>query len=126
MNLNALMEKIKTNPDYPKVGMILCHNGVVRETSRDGRQVSGIEIKINLAALEKIIAEQKSRPGIMDVLVELADEGRTLAVGEDVMYIVVAGDIRDRVISCLTDTLNAIKSSVTSKTEFFLKGEPHE
>lgn len=123
MNLNALREQIKNHPDYPKVGMVLCHNGVVRETSRDGRRVSGIKITANREKLEQIISEHKARPGIVEILVELADEGRVLSVGEDVMYIVVAGDIRERVIGCLTDTLNAVKSSVTSKTEYFLEGE---
>ena len=36
--LEPLVEKIKQHPDYPKAGMILCHNGVVRQTSRDGRR----------------------------------------------------------------------------------------
>jgi len=35
------------------------------------------------------------------------------------MLLVVAGDIRENVISTLRDTLNAIKTTVTSKTEFF-------
>jgi molybdopterin synthase catalytic subunit len=43
-----------------------------------------------------------------------------LKVGEDVMYIVVAGDIRENVISTLQDTLNTIKSTVTQKTQFFV------
>jgi len=42
-----------------------------------------------------------------------------LAVGDDVMFIVVAGDIRETVIKTLTDTLNQIKSEVTKKTQIF-------
>ena len=45
-------------------------------------------------------------------------EDRDLSLGDDVMLLLVAGDIRDRVIPVLTDTLNAIKSTVTAKTEF--------
>ena len=33
------------------------------------------------------------------------------------MYLVVAGDVREKVITILKDTLDAIKSSVTRKTE---------
>jgi hypothetical protein len=33
---------------------------------------------------------------------------------------VVAGDIRENVITILNDTLNAIKTTVTQKTEFFV------
>jgi molybdopterin synthase catalytic subunit len=121
MDLNALRNKIKDHPDFGNVGMVLCHNGVVRSTSRDGRRVSGISINIDRERLAAIIAKQKALPGIVDVLVELADEGRVLAVGEDVMFIVVAGDIREHVITCLTDTLNSIKATVTSKTEYFIE-----
>ena len=46
MRLIDLIEKIKERPDYPKVGMILCHNGVVRHTSRDGREVFGMRISL--------------------------------------------------------------------------------
>ena len=37
----------------------------------------------------------------------------------DYNFLVVAGDIRENVIQVLIDTLNAIKTTVTSKTEFF-------
>jgi molybdopterin synthase catalytic subunit len=36
------------------------------------------------------------------------------------MLLVVAGDIRENVITVLGDTLNAIKTTVTQKTEFFV------
>lgn len=100
--------------------MILSHNGIVRETSRSGEKVSGISITVDNKALERIITTNKSRPGIVEILVEIADEGKTLNVGDDVMYIVVAGDIRENVIETLTDTLNQIKKTVTGKTEFFI------
>ena len=41
------------------------------------------------------------------------------AVGDDVMLLVVAGDVRENVIAVLTDTLEDIKGTVTAKTEFF-------
>jgi len=119
MNLAGLIEQIKKHPEYDNVGMILCHNGVVRGTSRDGRKVSGLKIAVDHAQLKKIIDENKKRPGIVEILVEIA-ENMDLYVGEDVMFLVVAGDIRDNVIMTLNDTLNAIKTTVTKKTEFFV------
>jgi molybdopterin synthase catalytic subunit len=118
MGLSSLIKKIKSHPDYAKVGMILCHNGVVRETSRDGRHVSGLTLTVNREALDGVLAEQRKRPGIVDVLVEIR-EG-SLKVGDDVMFLVVAGDLRDHVIPVLQDTLNAIKKQVTHKTEHFV------
>ncbi|WP_419659752.1 MoaE1: molybdopterin biosynthesis protein E [Desulfosarcina variabilis str. Montpellier] len=119
MNANELISKIKTHPEYEKVGMILCHNGVVRGTSRDGRNVSGLRVAANMEQLDKVLAEQRARPGIIDIQVEIAAD-RDLKVGDDVMLLVVAGDIRDNVIQVLGDTLNAIKHTVTAKTEFFI------
>ena len=118
MGLMTLIDQVKSHPNYADVGMILCHNGVVRGTSRDGRQVSGLALTVDRDALEAILAEQRQRPGIMEVLVEIRDG--SLQVGDDLMFIVVAGDLRDRVIPVLEDTLNAIKRRVTRKTEHFL------
>jgi len=118
MNLTRLVDTIKQHPDYHRAGMILCHNGVVRSTSRDGRNVSGLTITVDHQKLEKIIEANKQTPGIIEILIEI-NENRHLSVGDDVMFLVVAGDIRETVIRVLTDTLNAIKTTVTSKTEFF-------
>ena len=119
MNLSRLVDTIKQHPDYHRVGMILCHNGVVRRTSRDGRKVSGLQIAIDHAKLQEIVETNKQTPGIIEILVEF-NENKTLSVGDDVMMLVVAGDIRETVIRVLTDTLNAIKSTVTHKTEYFI------
>ncbi len=118
MNISNMMEAIKQHPDFNKVGMVLCHNGVVRGTSRDGRAVKGLSVSVDHPKLDLIVSEQKKRPGILDVRVEIAED-RDLTIGDDVMLLLVAGDIRENVIAVLTDTLNLIKSTVTSKTEYF-------
>ena len=119
MNIQGLVETIKKHPDYNKVGMILCHNGVVRSKSRDGRKVSGLKIKVDHKKLQQVINENKKRPGIIEILVQ-TDDNRNLSLGDDIMLLVVAGDIRDNVITVLHDVLNAIKTTVTTKTEFFV------
>jgi molybdopterin synthase catalytic subunit len=118
MNLDTLISQVKQHPAYDQVGMILCHNGVVRGTSRDGRKVTGLRVTVDPARLAQVLAEQRARPGIVDIRVEIAAD-TDLSVGEDVMLLVVAGDIRETVIEALTQTLNAIKTTVTSKSEFF-------
>lgn len=118
MDLNTLMASVKQHPDFGKVGMVLCHNGVVRQTTREGKEVTGLQVEVDHAKLQEIIASQKATPGIVEVLVEI-NGGKPLKVGDDVMFIIVAGDIRETVIKTLTDTLNRVKSEVTSKTQFF-------
>ena len=118
MNINKMMQEIKHHPDIDKAGMVLCHNGIVRATSRDGRAVTGLRVAVNHQQLRRILETQKQKPGIMDIRVEIA-ENQDLSVGDDVMLLVVAGDIRENVIAVLTDTLNLIKSTVTAKTEYY-------
>jgi molybdopterin synthase catalytic subunit len=120
MSMDALLNQIKNHPEFNKVGMILGHNGVVRGTSRDGRKVRGLRVTVDNEMLGRIIAEQMQRPGIIDILVHI-NADLDLKVGDDVMYLVVAGDIRENVVPTLRDTLNAIKSTVTTKTEFFVE-----
>ena len=120
MDLAQLMQEIKTHPEIHRAGMILCHNGVVRETSRDGRHVRGLRVAVNHDRLEAVIAEQIRRPGIVDIRVLIAEE-KDLVVGDDVMLLAVAGDIRENVLGVLTDTLEAIKTTVTHKTEYFVE-----
>ncbi len=115
MGLTDLIKRVKSHPDYKKAGMILCHNGVVRSTSRDGKPVSELFVKADLERLEEILCETKKREGIIEALAQVR-EGRLLP-GDDVMLVVVAGDFRDNVFPALIDTVEAIKSEVTKKTE---------
>jgi molybdopterin synthase catalytic subunit len=119
MDINKMMQDIKSHPDFDSVGMVLCHNGVVRVTSRDGRKVKGLKVAVEHQKLTQILAAQKQTPGILDIRVEIAED-RDLAVGDDVMLLLLAGDIRENVIAVLTETLNLIKSTVTSKTEYYV------
>ena len=116
--MEQMIRKIKDHPDFSRAGMILAHNGIVRATSRDGRPVTGLEIAVDHGKLKQILQKERSRPGILDIQVHIR-ENTKLTVGDDVMFLVVAGDIRENVIQTLTDTLNQIKSQVTHKTQFF-------
>jgi molybdopterin synthase catalytic subunit len=118
MDIKTMLNQIKQHPDYHKAGMILCHNGVVRATSREGDEVTGLEVVVDHKRLDEILAVQKNRPGIIDILIHI-NEGRLLAVGEDVMFLVVAGDIRENVLGSLTDTLNLVKAEATGKKQYF-------
>jgi len=115
MNLQDMVNKVKTSPDYCKVGMILCHNGVVRGFSRSGEKVSAVEVQADRKKLDELIEKAKSRPGIVEVLVEI-NEG-VLEVGEDIMRVCVAGDIRPNVFPALEELVNGIKTEVLKKEE---------
>jgi len=57
------------------------------------------------------------REGIIEVAVHLIEGYRK--VGEDVMFVAVAGDIREHVFPVLEETVERIKKEVTRKKEFF-------
>jgi len=118
MDLQTLIEKVRQHPEFHKAGMLLCHCGVVRSTSRDGRRVTGLTIAVDHTRLQTLIEKQKQHPGIVDIQVAVAAD-RYLSVGDEVMHLVVAGDVRENVITVLKDTLDAIKADVTRKTETF-------
>jgi molybdopterin synthase catalytic subunit len=115
MSMMDLIDRVKARPDYGRVGMIICHNGVVRGMARDGRPVREMTVEADHARLAEIIAEMRGRPGIVEVLAEVR-EGK-LQVGDDIMYVVVAGDFREHCFHVLEDTVNFIKRDVTKKTE---------
>jgi molybdopterin synthase catalytic subunit len=118
MDIQKLIDRMKAHPDSAKIGMILCHNGIVRGSSRDGRPVTGLQVSVDETKLKAVLSEHRRMPGIIDIQVEIAAD-RSLAVGDDVMALVVGGDIRENVIAALSRTLDAIKSEVTAKTQFF-------
>lgn len=119
MNINEMVAKVKSHPDYSKVGMVLVHNGVVREATREGKGVTDLEINVDHDILDTIIKDAKKREGIIEVLIQIA-EGKTLSVGDDIMYLVVAGDIRENVQDTLRETLDKIKQTATKKKQSYI------
>ncbi|MCE5334673.1 MAG: molybdenum cofactor biosynthesis protein MoaE [Desulfobacteraceae bacterium] len=113
--LNDLVEKIKREVDFLKVGMIVCHNGVARGTSRAGELTEYLDIDVDREVWDKILVEMRSEPGIAAVEAFLFTGRRR--VGDDVMFIVVAGDIRENVLPVLEKTLNRLKKEAVKKSE---------
>jgi len=95
--------------------MITSHLGVVRSTSRDGRAVTSLEVSYDQEALQAVVRDIKKMPGIAEVLVETR-QGR-LDVGEEILAVVVAGDIRENVFPALVSAVNRIKKEASHKKE---------
>jgi molybdopterin synthase catalytic subunit len=115
MDLNKMIESLKAHPEYEKMGMIASHLGVVRGTSRDGQTVSGIEVVYDHDAVKRIVADAKKFPGIVEISVD-THEGH-LKVGDDILAVVVGGDIREHVFPALIETVNRIKKEAVKKKE---------
>ena len=113
--IQAWLEEIKRGPDSSRIGMYLVHNGVVRGTSRNGNAVSGMKLSYDQARLNQVIQQVGDRPGIGAVRAWV-NEG-ILQVGEDIMYALVAGDIRENVFSGLQELVRLIKTDVVVEQE---------
>jgi molybdopterin synthase catalytic subunit len=117
MDISNAIAELKNDPGFAaNVGMVLVHNGVVRAWSRKDRQdVVALEVTPDQARIEAIRREFEARPGIYKVVVE-ARQGR-FQPGDDLLFIIVAGDIRETVAPALVELLNRIKSEAIAKRE---------
>ena len=117
MDITKTIAQLKQDPEFSKnVGMVLIHNGVVREWSRkDKSMVSSIDVTPDLDRIEALRQEYEQKTGIYKVLVE-AKSGR-LQPGDDLLFIIVAGDIRENVKPVLAELLDRIKAEAVTKKE---------
>lgn len=122
-SVDAWLKEAKAMEDAGKVGMYLIHNGTVRQTARamvrDGdlnaSEVKGMNFGYDAAKVEAAVAEAKTLPGITYVRVWL-NEGR-LELGDDIMYVLIGGDIRPHVIDALQHLVGKIKNECVSEME---------
>lgn len=115
IDIEVLHKQIKRHPRSSEMGMIASHRGLVRATSRSGSPVRGLSIHFDKNIVKSIVDEIKGRPGIIEVVVDY-NEG-DLAVGDDVMVVLVAGDIRENVFPGLVDAVNLLKAKAAIKEE---------
>jgi molybdopterin synthase catalytic subunit len=106
---------VKSQPGSAAIGMILAHQGIVRGTSRSGEPVRGMVLRAGRNRLEEVIAEAGTWPGVFAVR-GWVNEG-SLSVGDDIMKVLVAGDIRDNIFAALQRLVSLIKSEVLSESE---------
>jgi molybdopterin synthase catalytic subunit len=111
----AWLEEIKSGPESGRIGMYLMHNGVVRGTARDGTPVTGMDLSYDRPRLSTIVTEIERRPGVVAVKVWV-NEGR-LAVGDDIMRVLVAGDIRENVFGALQELVRLVKTECVKEWE---------
>lgn len=117
MDISKTIAEMKKRPDFTdNVGMILIHNGTVRSWSRgDHADVAELETNVDAQKVEQLRQEYLERPGIYDIIIE-ARSGRYLP-GDDLLFIIVAGDIRENIKPVLSDLLDRIKAEAISKKE---------
>ena len=122
-SMDAWLKEAKAHPDADKVGMYLTHNGVVRGTAkalvRQGDEtaapVSGMVFSYDRDMVDAAVADTYKLDGIYYVKAWL-NEGR-LKVGDDIMYVLIGGDIRPRVVDALQYLVGRLKNECVRETE---------
>lgn len=132
-SLDQWLREAKQDPTASDCGMYLAHNGVVRQTAkaqvRRGETglppVTGLFFSYDRGKLDAAIRAAKAMPGIGYVRVWL-NEGE-LKVGDDIMLVLVGGDIRPRVIDTLQSLVGEIKQNcVVEEERYALSGQSEE
>jgi molybdopterin synthase catalytic subunit len=117
MDISQAIAELKRQAGFTdNVGMILIHNGVVRNWSRqDHKTVIALEVRPDQAKIEALRQEYLKRPGIYAIVIE-AKEGR-FQPGDDLLFIIVAGDVRENVKPVLAELLDRVKAEAITKKE---------
>ena len=115
VDVSGWISEVKAQPDSSGIGMILSHQGIVRGTTRAGEPVAGMILHADRERLDEAVAEARTWPGVIAVRAWI-NEGQ-LAVGDDIMKVLVAGDIRENVFGALQRLVGLIKTEVVTESE---------
>ncbi len=122
-SIDEWLKEAKADPAALQEGMFLVHNGIVRQTPKaqvrqgrgDGSLVKGMEFAYDAAKVDAVIAETYKMEGIFYIKVWL-NEGQ-LTLGDDIMYVLIGGDIRPHVIDALQFLVSKIKNECVTEIE---------
>ena len=124
-SLDQWLREAKADPGAAGCGMYLMHNGTVRQTARarvrqgaqDTAPVRGMLFGYDEQLVEKAVTQTRAMEGIGYVRVWL-NEGE-LSLGDDIMLVLVGGDIRPHVVDALQYLVGRLKNECVSEREIF-------
>ena len=111
LSLSELLKSVKERADFHKAGALAMFIGVVRGETVGGENVERLELEAYEERANKILGkiceELKKREGIVDVQIHhfIGEFG----VGEDLVYVVVAGGHRENVFGVLREAVERYK-----------------
>jgi molybdopterin synthase catalytic subunit len=112
LSLSKVLKSVKERSDFHKAGAIATFVGVVRSTSLDGKKVEGMELEAYEEQANRVLGEiceeLKKREGVVDV--QIHHFVGEFSVGEDLVYVVVAGGHREQVFDVLREAVERYKN----------------
>ena len=123
--MDAWLKEAKAHESAEKIGMYLTHNGIVRKSAKakvrlgeeNTKNVTGMLFSYDQEKVDAAIKETYEMEGIYYVKAWL-NEGE-LTVGDDIMYVLIGGDIRPRVIDALQFLVGKLKNECVEETEVY-------
>ena len=124
-SMDAWLKEAKQHESAPKIGMYLTHNGIVRQSAKakvrfgeeHTKEVIGMEFSYEQEKVDQIVKDTYEMEGIFYIRVWL-NEGQ-LKVGDDIMYVLIGGDIRPRVVDALQYLVGRVKNECVVETEVY-------
>ena len=124
-SIDQWLREAKSDPAAKNCGMFLVHNGTVRETAkalvRQGAAntlpVRGMDFSYDREKLASAIDSAYQLPGIYYIRVWL-NEGQ-LSLGDDIMFVLIGGDIRPHVVDALQSLVSQIKNNCVVEKESY-------
>ena len=124
-SMDAWLKDAKAHESAPKIGMYLSHNGIVRQSAKakvryneDGtKPVVGMLFSYDEAKVNAVIEDTYRMDGIYYIRVWL-NEGE-LETGDDIMYVLIGGDIRPHVVDALQYLVGRVKNECVVETEIY-------
>lgn len=124
-SMDQWLREAKADPAAKNCGMFLVHNGTVRQTAKalvrqgaeDTLPVKGMDFFCDREKLAAAIDRAYQLPGIYYIRVWL-NEGR-LSLGDDIMFVLIGGDIRPHVVDALQFLVGEIKNHCVVEKEFY-------
>ena len=122
-SMDAWLKEAKAHESAPKIGMYLVHNGTVRQSAKakvrygaeNTKDVTGMHFSYDPEKVEAVIADTRKLEGVYYIRVWL-NEGE-LNLGDDIMHVLIGGDIRPRVVDALNYLVGRIKDECVVETE---------
>ncbi len=122
-SIDRWLREAKADPSAADCGMYLVHNGTVRRTAKakvrlgeaGTKPVTGMLFGYDREKTEQAIRAARQMEGIYYVRVWL-NEGE-LAVGDDIMAVLIGGDIRPHVVDALQFLVGTLKKDCVTERE---------
>ena len=124
-SMDEWLKEAKAHESAEKIGMYLTHNGIVRKSAKakvrygeeNTKEVSGMLFSYDQEKVDKAVEEAMKLDGIYYVKAWL-NEGE-LQVGDDIMYVLIGGDIRPHVVDALQFLVGKLKNECVEETEIY-------